>query len=70
MLKDYILEIRDVVNPAAEPGLGKRPYGKDQVMFLSADIRDLVRDTGFRPKHAFKEGIRKIIKEGETRIGN
>lgn len=70
LLKDYILEIRDVVNPAAEPGLGKRPYGKDQVMFLSADITDLVRDTGFSPKHAFKEGIREIIEEGETRIGN
>lgn len=70
LLRDYILELRDVVHPGLEPGLGKRPYGKDQVMYLSADIRSLTEDTGFKPRTAFAEGIRKSIKEGENRSGS
>lgn len=36
-------------------------------MFLSANIDDLVKDTGFHPRYSFTEGIAEILnnKRGE-----
>ena len=61
MLKEYIEEIRDAVNPDAELGLGEVPYAPKQVMYLCADISDLTRDTGFLPETSFEDGIRKTV---------
>jgi nucleoside-diphosphate-sugar epimerase len=61
LLKEYISIIRDVVSPKTELRLGARPYGSDQVMFLSADINKLIKDTGFVPKIAFREGIKRTL---------
>lgn len=60
-LKDYILAIRDAVNPDAEIGLGEVPYPNGQVMYLQADIQTLTRDTGFIPQVSFEEGIQKTV---------
>lgn len=60
-LQQYIEQIRDVVNPSSSLAIGALPYEKQQVMYLCADISDLVVDTGFKPKVTFSEGIRKII---------
>lgn len=60
-LKEYIEEIRNVVNPALEIGLGEIPYYPNQVMHLCADISELTEDTGFLPEITFAEGIRKTI---------
>lgn len=60
-LKDYIYEIRDIVAPEAEPGIGKKPYGSNQVMHLCADITSLQADTGFEPVYDFSAGIRDMI---------
>jgi len=57
-LREYILDARDAVNPAAEVGLGEIPYPPGQVMRLEADIGELARDTGFVPAMAFEEGVR------------
>lgn len=59
MLKDYILDIRDVVNPELEVGIGERDYNPGQVMYLVADISQLQEDTGFKPEMDFKEGIKR-----------
>ena len=40
---------------------GGKPYAKNQVMYLTADISDLKRDTGFEPQISFEEGISRII---------
>ena len=61
MLKEYIEEIRNAVNPDAELGLGEVPYAPKQVMYLCADISDLTRDTGFLPETSFEDGIRKTV---------
>lgn len=58
-LRDYIEDIRDVVNPAQHIAFGEIPYYDKQVMYLCADISRLREDTGFEPKTAFKEGIRR-----------
>lgn len=61
-LCEYIGIIRDVINPELEIGIGEKDYYPDQVMNLTADIGDLVSDTGFFPKVSFEEGIRKTVK--------
>lgn len=63
LLKDYILEIRDLIAPGAEIGFGEVPYGPRQVMHLSADISDITRDTGWTPQLSFAEGIMQLARE-------
>lgn len=60
-LKEYIKDIADVVNPNINIVFGNKPYSKNQIMFLSADISKLKNDTGFIPKYNFKQAIKKII---------
>lgn len=60
-LADYIKDIRDVVRPGAEVGLGLRQYPDKQVMYLCADINDLQKDIGWKAEMQFKDGILKII---------
>ena len=60
-LRAYVEDLRDVVSPGAELGFGEIPYGDRQVMFLSADISAIQKDTGWRPETPFKEGIRKCL---------
>lgn len=60
-LKEYILALRDAIDPALSLEFGQVPYGPNQVMHLQADIAPLTRDTGFVPGTEFTEGIRKTI---------
>ncbi|EOT23605.1 NAD(P)-dependent oxidoreductase [Lachnospiraceae bacterium KK002] len=60
-LCEYMEKVRRAVNPAAELGIGEVPYTPNQVMFLGADISELIRDTGFQPDTEFDEGIRKTV---------
>lgn len=60
-LADYIYEIRDHVDPACELGMGAIPYSEKQVMYLRADISQLMHDTGFKPQYSFQEGIQETI---------
>jgi UDP-glucose 4-epimerase len=60
-LAEYIRRIRDAVDPAAEVGIGERPYMDKQVMYLCADISNLTKDTGFVPEIPFEEGIRRTV---------
>lgn len=61
-LRDYIYQIRDIVSPGAELGIGDIPYAEKQVMYLCADISELTRDTGYTPEHSFEQGIKKTIR--------
>ena len=56
-LCEYVNEIRSIVNPRIEVDFGAIDYFPHQPMFLLADINDLTKDTGWKPKHSFKEGI-------------
>lgn len=57
----YIRALRDAINPSAELGIGEIPYSEKQVMYLSADISDLINDTGFYPHYSFEKGIKETI---------
>ncbi len=60
-LAEYITEIRDIVAPGMELGIGMLPYTPGQVMYLCADTSALERDTGWRPRTSFADGIREIL---------
>lgn len=60
-LREYILAIRDAVDPKASIGLGEVPYPEGQVMYLQADIETLTKDTGFVPEVSFEEGIQRTV---------
>ena len=60
-LKDYIEDIKNAVSPNAEIGYGEIPYSPRQVMYLCADIDDLVNDTGFTPDYDFAKGIKETV---------
>ncbi len=60
-LRSYVRQLRDAVDPALPLGFGEVPYGPGQVMHLQADISALARDTGFSPRTAFSEGIKKTV---------
>jgi nucleoside-diphosphate-sugar epimerase len=61
LLREFIVSIRDVVNPELEIGIGERDYYPNQVMRLTADISELNQDTGFVPEIDFEEGIRRTV---------
>ena len=60
-LKEYILRIRDMINPKLELGIGELPVTGQKVMSSCVGIYDLVKDTGFRVQIGFEEGMRKTI---------
>lgn len=58
-LKEYIMVIRDAIEPSIELGIGELPYYPNQVMHLEADISSLTNDTGFIPKYDFEKVLEK-----------
>lgn len=60
-LKDYLIDLKDCINPDYELGFGKRDYNPNQVMYLTGDISKLEEDTNFRIETSFKEGIKKTV---------
>ena len=60
-LKEFMKDIQQVVNKDIPLGLGEVPYLPDQAMHLQADIENLTKDTGWRPKTDFVDGIRELI---------
>ncbi|WP_283170081.1 NAD-dependent epimerase/dehydratase family protein [Curtanaerobium respiraculi] len=61
VLKDVVRELRDMVDPGLELGIGEIPYAPDQVMHLEVDISSLVEDTGFSPRVSLAEGMARTI---------
>jgi len=68
MLKEYIYDIRDAIDPSLELGVGERDYYPNQVMHLEADITELTNDVGYKPKVNFEMGIRKTIDWRKSRV--
>ena len=70
-LKEYIVQLRDMIDPTLPLGLGEIPYSPLQVMHLEADISELHEDTGFMPQVDFATGIANTIeKYREQHNGN
>ena len=60
-LKEYIEIIRNIISPELPVGYGEVAYSDKQIMYLCADIEELVRDTGFKEEYSFETGIKETI---------
>lgn len=61
LLKDYLIEIKDIYGNGAEIGLGERPEDGLQYYYEWFDILDLKNDTGFSPEYKFQEAVKKTV---------
>lgn len=60
-LREFLIEVRNVVSPDAELGFGEMGFNGVYLPAGSLDNRDLVEDTGFIPDISFADGIRKTM---------
>ncbi len=66
-LSEYMEELRNQIDPTLPLGLGDISYGRNPVMYLVADITEVVKDTGITPETSFTQGIAKTIHWVKTR---
>lgn len=64
-LKEFLNDIRDMVAPGVRLGIGKRQDDGTEYKYEWYSIDKLVKETGFRPKYGFREGIEKIVENLE-----
>lgn len=57
-LREFLLEMRDVVAPDAEIGLGDIPFLGISVNYNQFDMKKIEKDTGYKNKVPFEDGIR------------
>ena len=57
-LREFLLEMRDIVAPGAELGLGDLPFRGADISYDQFDLDKVERDTGYRNQVPFAEGIR------------
>ncbi|GFI21967.1 GDP-6-deoxy-D-mannose reductase [Lachnospiraceae bacterium] len=60
-LKTYIEIIRSVTDSQAVVGYGDIEYTPKQVMYLCADIQELIEDTGYVSDYTFEMGIQETV---------
>lgn len=60
-LKEYLLEMRDCVDPSIPIGLGEIPFHGVSLTYQEFDINAVKDDTGFIPEVSFTEGIHHTI---------
>lgn len=67
-LREYICQIRDIINPSYDLGIGEIPSLSKKTFSSCVNIYDLIKDTGFYPKVSFEEGIKRTINYWKTKI--
>ncbi len=53
-LKEFIIELRNIVNEKIESGIGLKDFNGHNVDFTKIDVEKLTRDTGIAQKSALK----------------
>lgn len=61
-LREFLLEMRDIVDPEAELGLGDIPFKGVDISYDQFDLKKVERDTGYKNEVPFAEGIRMTAK--------
>lgn len=56
-LRDFLLEMRDIVDPNAEIGLGEIPFKGIDISYNQFDLKKVERDTGYVNQISFPSGI-------------
>lgn len=57
-LREFLLEMRDIVDPEAELGLGDIPFKGVDISYNQFDLKKVEQDTGYKNEIPFAEGIR------------
>lgn len=57
-LREFLLEMRDVVEPTAELGFGDLPFNGKDINYSQFKLNKVEEDTGYKNKISFKEGIK------------
>lgn len=57
-LREFLLEMRDIVDPTAEIGLGDIPFKGVDISYSQFDLKKVERDTGYINQIPFAEGIK------------
>lgn len=57
-LRDYLLEMRDVVAPGVELGLGDIPFNGIDIDYSQFKLKKVEEDTGYKNKISFRDGIK------------
>lgn len=60
-LYEYVETIRDQINPELELGIGELGSKYQKVLNSCVDTFQLQKDTGFKPRYSFEEGIQRTI---------
>lgn len=66
-LKEFLVEMKNIVNPEAEIGLGDIPFKGADISYEQFDLKKVERDTGYRNQVTFSDGIKmteEYIKSG------
>ena len=58
-LKDFIIRMARIVDKDAVPGIGELPFAGRSPDYSEFDVRAVERDTGYKQKVSFEEGIRR-----------
>ena len=61
MLKDFIMEMKEISHSTSELLFGAVPYPASGDVNVSPDVTKLKRETGLRTCISFKDGISRII---------
>ena len=57
-LREFLIEMKDIVDPEAEIGLGDIPFKGIDISYSQFDLKKVEKDTGYRNKISFAEGIK------------
>ena len=57
-LREFLLEMRDIVDPEAEIGLGDIPFKGADISYDQFDLKKVERDTGYVNQIPFSQGIK------------
>lgn len=62
VLRSFVEEMKSILKSRSELDFGAIPYRSEGVASFEPIIHKIVKDTGWRPKVSFEQGIREIIK--------
>lgn len=57
-LREFLIEMKNIVDPEAELGLGDIPFKGVDISYAQFDLKKVERDTGYKNEISFAEGIR------------
>lgn len=57
-LREFLIEMKNIVDPEAEIGLGDIPFNGVDISYDQFDLKKVEKDTGYKNQISFAEGIR------------